>query len=72
MSATEILAKARELPPQERREIVEALLDDLDPEESPEFLAELERRAEDARKNPEDSVPWEQVRADLKKKYGWQ
>jgi putative addiction module component (TIGR02574 family) len=72
MSATEILAKARELPPQERREIVEALLDDLEPEESPEFLAELERRAEDARKNPEDSVPWEQVRADLKKKYGWQ
>ncbi|HEY3855925.1 MAG TPA: addiction module protein [Verrucomicrobiae bacterium] len=72
MSATEILAKARELPPEERREIVEALLGDLELDESPEFIAELERRAEEARKNPDDSVPWEQVRANLKKKYGWQ
>jgi putative addiction module component (TIGR02574 family) len=72
MSATEILAKARELPPEQRREIVEALLDDLEPEESSEFIAELERRAEDALKNPGDCVPWEDVRAELKKKYGWQ
>jgi putative addiction module component (TIGR02574 family) len=71
MSATEILAKARELRPEERREIAEALLDDLEPEESPELLAELERRAEDALKNSDDCIPWEQVRADLKKKYGW-
>jgi|HubBroStandDraft_1064217.scaffolds.fasta_scaffold158976_1 putative addiction module component (TIGR02574 family) len=72
MSATEILAKARELPPEQRREIVEALLDDLEPEESPEFIGELERRAEDALKNPGDCVPWDDVRAELKKKYGWQ
>ncbi len=72
MSATEILANARKLSPQERRDIAEALLDDLGLEESPEFLAELERRAEDARKNPDDCIPWEQVRTDLKKKYGWQ
>jgi putative addiction module component (TIGR02574 family) len=71
MSATEILANVRKLRPEERRVIAEALLDELEPEESPEFIAELERRAEDALKNPDDCIPWEEVRADLKKKYGW-
>jgi putative addiction module component (TIGR02574 family) len=71
MSATDILAKARELRPEERREIAEALLDDLESEESPEFIAELERRADDALKNPDDCIPWEQIRADSKKRYNW-
>ena len=71
MSATDILAKARELRPEERREIAEALLDDLDSKESPEFIAELERRVEDAQKNPDDWIPWEQIRAESKKKYNW-
>jgi putative addiction module component (TIGR02574 family) len=71
VSAAEILAKARELLPDERREIAEALLDDLEPEESPEFLAELERRADDALKNPDDCVSWEEVRAEVKKKFDW-
>jgi putative addiction module component (TIGR02574 family) len=71
MSATDILAKAHELRPEQRREIAEALLDDLASEESPEFIAELERRAEDALKNPDDCIPWEQVRADAKKKSNW-
>jgi putative addiction module component (TIGR02574 family) len=70
MSATDILAKARELRPEERREIAEALLDDLESEESPEFLAELKRRAEDALRNPGDCIPWEQVEAELKKRSG--
>jgi putative addiction module component (TIGR02574 family) len=69
MSATDILAKARELRPEQRREIAEALLDDLESEESPEFTAELERRAEDALNNTDDCIPWEQIRADSKKKY---
>jgi hypothetical protein len=71
MSATEILAKARELRPEERREIAEALLDDLEPEESPEFLAELEHCAKDALKNPDDCIPWEQVKGELKERFGW-
>jgi len=71
MSATEIPAKARELRPEERRQIAEALLDELEPEESPEFIAELQRRAEDALKNSDDCIPWEQVRAELKKKHAW-
>ena len=47
MRATEILAQARELPLEERREIAEALLNELEQEESPEFIAELDtsRRA---------------------------
>lgn len=71
MSATEILTQVRELPPEEQREIAETLLNELEREESPEFIAELERRAEDARQHPEDCIPWEQVRAEAKKKYGW-
>ena len=71
MSAAEILAEFRKLRPEERREVAESLLDELESEESPEFIAELERRVEDAKKNPDDCIPWEQIRADAKKKYNW-
>ena len=71
MSASEILAKARELRPEERWEIAEALLTDLEEIESPEFLAELERRAQDALQRPDDFVPLEQARREWQRKYGW-
>lgn len=61
MSASEILAKARELRPEEQWEIAEALLADFEQAESPEFLAELERRAQDALQSPDDCVPLEQI-----------
>jgi putative addiction module component (TIGR02574 family) len=72
MSATEILAKARELRPEERRGIAEALLEELEPEESPEFIAELDRRLAEFEKNPNDGIPLEQVKAEMRHRFGWE
>jgi putative addiction module component (TIGR02574 family) len=76
MSATELFEQAKSLPPDKRIELAELLWESAvdeahDPDLNPEQLAELERRAEELRKNPELGIPWEDIRADLKKKYGW-
>lgn len=68
MSATEILAQVRELPLEQRREIAEALWNELEQEESSEFIAELERRAEEMRQHPERGIPWETVQAELQER----
>jgi putative addiction module component (TIGR02574 family) len=75
MSATEIVEQIRKLPPEERREVIEHLRDEfaeVDDELTPEQAAELDRRVEEFRKNPKAGVPWEQVRAKIGKKYGWE
>jgi putative addiction module component (TIGR02574 family) len=71
MSAAEIVEQFRLLPFEEQREVVRLLNEEIDDELSPDQIAELERRAEDFRKNPEDGVSWEQIRSDLRKRYGW-
>ena len=38
---------------------------------TPEQSAELDRRIADFEKNPHDCIPWEQVEADLNKRFGW-
>ena len=66
--------------PEERREIAQALLEDLGPGESPEFNAasavltpgeaeEIDRRLADHLRNPGDVVAWEEVKARLDAKY---
>jgi putative addiction module component (TIGR02574 family) len=68
MSGTEILEELRRMPEAERRELVEAIdmeFGDSNDELSPEQIAELERRAEEFRKNPHDGIPWETVQAEL-------
>jgi putative addiction module component (TIGR02574 family) len=71
MSATEILEQIRRLPAPEQREIAERILSECGEDElSPEQIAELERRATEARAHPERGTPWETVRAEMFSKYG--
>ena len=74
MSATEILEEMRRMPETERRELVETIemeFCDFDDELTPEQIAELERRAEEFRKNPQSGIPWEQVQENARKRFGW-
>ena len=72
MSAEQILEEIRRMPEADRRELVERIEDefvDSDEELSPEQIAELDRRAEDALKNPGRGVLWEQLRDETLAKY---
>jgi len=76
MSATEILAAAKALPLKERIGVAQELWNDIadsgfDPDLTPEQAAELDRRLAEFEKNPGDGIPWEQVEADLNKRFGW-
>ena len=71
MSRTEILEELRRMPESERRELVETIdleFGDFNDDLTPEQKAELERRADELRKNPETGIPWEQVRAEAKQR----
>jgi len=71
MSATEILEQIRRLPPAEQHEVVEKIREefgDIDDDLTPEQIAELDRRAEDALKNPGRGTPIEEVSAEIRKR----
>jgi len=62
--ATRVLDEALRLPAEERAEIVEQLLvtlHDYHAEVEAAWVAEIERRAADARTNPDDSVDWREA-----------
>ena len=74
MNRTEILEELRRMPEAERRELVENIdleFGDFNDELTPEQKTELDRRAEEFRKNPHDGIPFEQVRAEARKRFGW-
>jgi len=71
MSAAEILEQIRGLPFREQREVAEQILEEcgaFDDELSPAQIAEMERRAESLRRNPDAGIPWDQVREQLKER----
>jgi putative addiction module component (TIGR02574 family) len=74
MSAAEIIDWVRTLPRDEQLRIAEQILNDLADDslaEAPEMLAELEWRAEEFRRNPNNGLPWEQVRDEIRQRFGW-
>jgi putative addiction module component (TIGR02574 family) len=68
------LEAAKALPLAERIELAEALWESItregyEPPLTPSQAAELDRRLEAHRRNPEAAVPWEQIKAELESKY---
>ena len=66
MTVAEIIDRIRPLPAKEKQQVLESLwnefqdeLEAYDPDLTKEQLAELERRAEEARAHPERGIPWE-------------
>ena len=70
MSAAQaqVLEQLERLPFEEQREVFEQLRDKFGDELTPEQIAELDRRAEDALKNPGRGTPIEEVSAEIKKR----
>jgi putative addiction module component (TIGR02574 family) len=69
MSAAQVMEQVNRLPFDEQREVFEHLREKFDDTLTPEQIAELDRRAEDALKNPGRGVPWEQLRDETLAKY---
>jgi len=71
VSRTEILEELRRMPEAERRELVETIdleFGDFNDELTPEQIAELDRRAEDALKHPGRGKPVDQVFAEIEER----
>jgi putative addiction module component (TIGR02574 family) len=68
MSATQVMEQVDKLPFEEQREVFEQLRDRFDDELTPEQIAELDRRAEDALKHPGRGTPIEEISAEIKKR----
>jgi putative addiction module component (TIGR02574 family) len=65
---------ARALPLSERIELAEALWESIaeagyEPPLSEAQAAELDRRLEEHRRNPQTAIPWTEIRAELERKY---
>jgi putative addiction module component (TIGR02574 family) len=70
MSTADILSQVKSLPVSERLAVAEAIWDDIEDsafEETPEFRAELRRRLEDAKKNPDTVSSWDDVRIEARR-----
>lgn len=66
----------RGLPLEKRLEIIEALWDSVESELGPEPISdeqadELDREFEAHLADPSSSIPWEQVRAEIRRRLGW-
>ncbi len=62
------MAQVEKLPFEEQLEVFTQLRDRFDPELTPEQIAELDRRAEDALAHPGRGTPIEEVSAEIRKR----
>jgi putative addiction module component (TIGR02574 family) len=69
MVSSALLRQAKALSPDDRWELVEALLDTLEPRHSPEELAVAQDGLRQYRANPEATIAAEQVLDELARKY---
>ena len=65
MSAAQVLEQVQKLPFEQQFEIFTQLRNKFDPDLTPEQIAELDRRAEDALKHPGRGKPVDQVFAEI-------
>ena len=79
MSRIELIEQMRTLPAEEKRAFVEQVWEEfgaelgwVDPELTPEQAAELDRRLADFEKNPRNGIPLEQVKAEMRQRFGWE
>ena len=73
MSVAQILEQIESLPPGEQRVLAEMIWEKFGAEDTltPEQATELDRRLAEFEKNPREGVSWEQIEADLNKRFGW-
>ena len=74
MTRNEILAEFLKLDPDEQRQLVEEMWESMEEEDvshefSDEELVEIERRDAEFRADPSTGIPWENVRAELRKRH---
>ena len=73
MTRNEILDEIRKLAPEERAQLMEELWDSVEEDDfflTDEQAAEIERRAAELEADPSIGIPWEEIRADLRKRFG--
>jgi len=78
MSATDLIEQMRPMPAEEKRAFIERVWEEygeelgwVDPDLTPEQAAELDRRLVEFEKNPHAGIPWEQVKAEMRQRFGW-
>jgi putative addiction module component (TIGR02574 family) len=73
MTRSEILDELRKLDPEERAQLIEELWESVEEDDfflTDEQAAEIERRAAELEADPSIGIPWEEIRADLRKRFG--
>ena len=67
----ELAAKARELPMDDREELIARISQSVDEEVDAAWLKEAERRADELLTGKVKAISWEEVREQLRQKFAW-
>jgi putative addiction module component (TIGR02574 family) len=75
MTVAEIITAAKQLDLEDRMHVVRELQETLPADEepitlSPEWMTEIQRRADELKAHPERAIPWEEARERIRAKIG--